>query len=284
MQANDVQVLPLPWVHISVLFVTVIGDEIKHLQFDTGALFADGHLNIDEKPEWTCVDLVSAQIEAKMRANQIDFRNHFLASLSQPDKLAVTCRQTVLLKADSDDFNLVSREIPFHLKKWKKISLYIYILSNSIMFRDSSKFYRETLNELNKCSENERLAPSALLIALQIVCVSRHQVLTRISECALAMEDSVAEKCQQFCLTKGDSRQLAYPINSCAFAECTAKCINLQLKECDDSKEVSNLYNEIAGTQMLMGIEAAFDVIASLETPKLEKINDAANKDLPFRA
>uniref|UniRef100_A0A914RK36 Uncharacterized protein n=1 Tax=Parascaris equorum TaxID=6256 RepID=A0A914RK36_PAREQ len=122
-------------------------------KFDTGALFADGHLNIDEKPEWTCVDLVSAQIEAKMRANQIDFRNHFLASLSQPDKLAVTCRQTVLLKADSDDFNLVSREIPFHLKK----------------------FYRETLNELNKCSENERLAPSALLIALQIVCVSRHQ-------------------------------------------------------------------------------------------------------------
>uniref|UniRef100_A0A9J2PLV2 Chondroitin proteoglycan 4 domain-containing protein n=1 Tax=Ascaris lumbricoides TaxID=6252 RepID=A0A9J2PLV2_ASCLU len=135
-------------------------------------------------------------------------------------------------------------------------------------------------------------------------------VLTRISECALTMEDSVAEKCQQFCLTKGESPQLAHPINSCAFAECTAKCINLQLKECDDSKEVSNLYNEIAGTQMLMGIEAAFDgqsrrahqllrsqaipvkcrsviqksLIASLETPKLEKIDDATNKDQPFRA
>ncbi|VDM42907.1 unnamed protein product [Toxocara canis] len=240
-------------------------DEITHLQFDTGASFTDGLLNIDKKPLWTCIDMISAEIEANMLINHIDIHNHFLTSILQPTKLADVCRQVF-------------------------------------------KLYREKLDVLNNCPESERLTPSALLVALQIVCVSRHQVLMRINECATTMETTLANKCQQFCASRGESMQPNHPIRSCAFAECTAKCINLQLKECEDSKETFNLYNEIAGAQMLMGIEAAFDgqshqahqllrsqtiplkcrtliqksLIASLETPKLEKSDNAANNDLPF--
>uniref|UniRef100_A0A0N4UJT5 ShKT domain-containing protein n=1 Tax=Dracunculus medinensis TaxID=318479 RepID=A0A0N4UJT5_DRAME len=149
-------------------------------------------------------------------------------------------------------------------------------LSDLQKLEATCRLYEGKISTLNECPMNDQVHPSAIIVLLPLICHDRYKILANMRECSSTMEEAIGEKCQKYCasrLLKGFDATSPY---SCEFASCTANCINAQVRECDNSREVSNLYNELAGWQLLMGMENSFNgdseltyrYLASADFPK----------------
>uniref|UniRef100_A0AC34FEF5 Uncharacterized protein n=1 Tax=Panagrolaimus sp. ES5 TaxID=591445 RepID=A0AC34FEF5_9BILA len=77
------------------------------------------------------------------------------------------------------------------------------------------------------------------------------------------METSAFSSCQQACISqdyKGfDALSDVKNVDlRCSVTTCISHCINDQIRECGDSNRLGQLYNEISGTQMLLGVEQIY--------------------------
>uniref|UniRef100_A0A914Y5M8 Uncharacterized protein n=1 Tax=Panagrolaimus superbus TaxID=310955 RepID=A0A914Y5M8_9BILA len=77
------------------------------------------------------------------------------------------------------------------------------------------------------------------------------------------MEVSAFSSCQQACISQNykgfDALSDVKNVDlRCSVSTCISHCINDQILECGDSNRLGQLYNEISGAQMLLGVEQIY--------------------------
>jgi hypothetical protein len=100
---------------------------------------------------------------------------------------------------------------------------------------------------------------------MQIVCKQRRTALLSSPSCAAEMETRMTRKCQTACLSRAQQRDITAQLDEieflCQLTQCTVRCVDYQIQECNDDKSASlvDVYNELAGAQMLVGFSSIFN-------------------------
>lgn len=98
-----------------------------------------------------------------------------------------------------------------------------------------------------------------IVTLLEIVCRLKKNLILENAECLLEMESRLKTECRQVCISqnyRGMSKLFEKnPELHCTISTCISRCINEQVQECTEAPGFTNLYNELTGAQMLLGIE-----------------------------
>lgn len=103
---------------------------------------------------------------------------------------------------------------------------------------------------------------NGIIAFLEITCRLKKDAIIANRECIAEMETTAFPSCRQACISQNyqgfdalfESKNVEL---RCYATTCIARCVNDQIRECSDinTQPLGQLYNEIAGTQMLLGIE-----------------------------
>jgi hypothetical protein len=104
---------------------------------------------------------------------------------------------------------------------------------------------------------------NGIISFLEIVCRIKKDSIISNRECIIEMEASAFQSCQQACISQdykgfdvlADVKNVEL---RCSVSACISRCINEQIRECGDSKSLGQLYNEVSGAQMLLGVEQVY--------------------------
>uniref|UniRef100_A0A7E4VBR2 CPG4 domain-containing protein n=1 Tax=Panagrellus redivivus TaxID=6233 RepID=A0A7E4VBR2_PANRE len=196
--------------------------------FETGAIIASSSLKSDAVPpvpSTKCENQIAALMEQRLDDLGIDFRKNISAVIRNQRQLEKICSDYHSLKPNFAD-----------------------------------------------CPSPKTFVHKFGVVAfLETLCRVKYTAIQAHSECISDMTDRMYPSCHYACLSRdyagGDSLYSATnsPMH-CAISTCITRCVNQQIAECaDDGPEelsspenteaLAELYNELAGAQMLLGIE-----------------------------
>ncbi|KAE9547283.1 hypothetical protein FO519_009507 [Halicephalobus sp. NKZ332] len=143
----------------------------------------------------------------------------------------------------------------------------IYFRKNiSSIFQDS-KIFNKICNEysvqkknLRECSEmKQNIKKFGIITFLEISCEIKKPLILENSDCFSNMDSELFNPCRQACISKNyegmDKVFEQNPESYCRISTCISRCINNQVQECSEHPGLKNFFNEISGSQMILGIE-----------------------------
>jgi len=148
-------------------------------------------------------------------------------------------------------------------------------VSDQIRLEEVCGAYEEKIRALATCQANSNSVQrekwgTAVLVLLKLICVKHQRVIGRNSECLADMESAVHWNCVNACRQSatpavGTNGTNSFSVSDesssegiCRVGACAVRCVNAQVQECEDnSQAIRELYSDLAGAQMLYGVETS---------------------------